>query len=237
MIALVLGGLALVVAITMLRWFAGADPKALVKGLRYFGAGVLLLAAVGLAAVDRVSLAMLAGSMAWGLFTGGHVWPGGWPYSHRPSGTTANNNTVSRVKTKWLDMELDHASGKMTGRVLEGDLAGDMAGDLEGHSKGTLARLFRAFEADDSESARLLEAYLDRRFGPDWRTSPEFAAPASSGMTREEAYAVLGLGAGVSQDEIRAAHRRLILQNHPDKGGSDYLAAKINEAKDVLLEG
>src|SRR5271167_4653811 len=118
MIALVLGGLALVVVIMMLRWFAGADPKALVKALRYFGAGVLLLGAVGLAALDRVSLAMLAGSMAWGLFTGGHVWPGGWPHFHRPSGAGSAANGNSHVKTKWLDMELDLASGKMTGRVL-----------------------------------------------------------------------------------------------------------------------
>jgi len=57
----------------------------------------------------------------------------------------------------------------------------------------------------------------------------------SSTMSREEALKVLGLGPGASQDDIREAHRRLILQNHPDRGGSDYLASKINEAKDVLL--
>jgi hypothetical protein len=79
MIDLVLGAVVLAIVITLLRLFSGADPKALMKALRYFGAAVLLLAAVGLAALDRVSLAMLAGSMAWGLFTGGHVWPGGWP--------------------------------------------------------------------------------------------------------------------------------------------------------------
>ena len=46
---------------------------------------------------------------------------------------------------------------------------------------------------------------------------------------------MLGLQEGASDDDIRAAHRKLILQTHPDKGGSDYLASKINEAKDVLL--
>jgi hypothetical protein len=235
MIDLVLGAVVLVIVITLLRLFSGADPKALMKALRYFGAGALLVAAVGLAALDRVSLAMLAGSMAWGLFTGGHVWPGGWPFPHRAPGTGGANSAASHVKTKWLDMELDHASGKMTGKVLEGGLSGDLAGDLEGHSKATLARLFRAVTADDPDSARLLETYLDRRFGPDWRSSPEFAASPRSGMTRAEAFAVLGLSDGASEDEIRAAHRRLILQNHPDKGGSDYLAAKINEAKDILL--
>jgi DnaJ family protein C protein 19 len=56
-------------------------------------------------------------------------------------------------------------------------------------------------------------------------------------MSRDEALKVLGLGTDAGEDDIRAAHRRLMLQNHPDKGGSDYLASKVNEAKDVLLGG
>jgi len=59
--------------------------------------------------------------------------------------------------------------------------------------------------------------------------------PTSASMSHGEALEVLGLQPGAGEDEIRAAHRRLILQNHPDKGGSDYLAAKVNQAKDVLL--
>jgi len=54
-------------------------------------------------------------------------------------------------------------------------------------------------------------------------------------MSRAEALKVLGLEEGATEEQIRAAHRRLILQIHPDKGGTSYLAAKINEAKDVLL--
>jgi hypothetical protein len=231
MIALALGAVVLTVAITLLRWFAGADTKALLKGLRYFGAAVLLIAAVGLAALDRVALASLAASMAWGLFTGGHVWPGGWPFPHRAPGPRQPDNMSSTVKTDWLDMNLSHLDGNLTGRVLKGDFAGDL-GDL---SKASLGLLFRHLKVADEASSRLLETYLDRRFGPEWRNAPEFAAPSRSGMTVAEAYAVLGLQAGASEGDIRTAHRRLIVQNHPDRGGSSYLAAKINEAKDVLL--
>jgi hypothetical protein len=233
--ALVLGGAALVVAITLLRWFAGADTKALMTASRYFGAALFLLAALGLAALDRVALAMLAGSMAWGLFTGGHAWPGGWPFPHPRNGPTPPDDTTSHVKTEWLDMELSHASGKMTGRVLQGEFAGE----LESFSKSVLGNLYPYLKARDAASVRLLEAYLDRRFGAAWRTSPEFSPPATrtqSGMSRQEAFAVLGLSPEASPDDIRAAYHRLIVQNHPDHGGSSYLAAKINEAKDVLLD-
>lgn len=185
--ALVLGGFALALAIFLLRRFAGADPKALVKGMRISGAGVLALVAIGLAALDRVALAGLVGSMAWGLFTGGHVWPGGWPHPGRHGASPGSSDTKSRVQTEWLDMELEHATGAMTGRVRKGDFQGD----LESLSCDCGLSLFRRLEGVDSASARLLEAYLDRRFGPRWRQSESSAEPVSGGMTRKEALAIL----------------------------------------------
>lgn len=71
--------------------------------------------------------------------------------------------------------------------------------------------------------------------GQSGRSGTNSAPPQSSAMSRAEAFKVLGLEQGANEQDIRAAHRRLIQQTHPDKGGTSYLAAKINEAKDVLL--
>jgi len=237
---LLLGALALIAILYLMRLFVGADPKSLMKGLRVTGAIALGLAAIGLAALDRVGLAMLAGSFAWAMFTGGRPWPGfGWgiPFPHFPhrSGARPRTNQTSQVRTAWLEMELDHESGAMRGRVLKGGNAGK---SLDSLSEGVLVLLYREIAAADAETARLLEAYLDRRFGGGWRKAQREEPRGDrrdSGMSREEALRVLGLKEGATADEVRAAHRKLMLQNHPDRGGSDYLAAKINEAKDVLL--
>lgn len=60
--------------------------------------------------------------------------------------------------------------------------------------------------------------------------------PTHSKMTTEEACSVLGIDANASKEEIIEAHRKLIQKIHPDRGGNDYLAAKINQAKDHLLK-
>jgi hypothetical protein len=198
--------------------------------LRYAGAVALGLAAIGLFLIERPAVGAFLASMAWGLFTGGHVWPGGWPNYRRRSASVGQS---SSVRTEWLEMELDHDSGEMRGTILKGAHAGQRLDQLD---RDALLAFFA--QADDPETRRLLEAWLDRTLGPDWRKTEQKSEPpprGTTGMSRAEALKVLGLGEGASEDDIRAAHRKLMAQNHPDRGGSDYLASKINEARDVLL--
>jgi DnaJ-domain-containing protein 1 len=126
----------------------------------------------------------------------------------------------------------------MTGTVLRGRFAGLR---LEELGRADLLALLRECRAEDEESARLVEAYLDRAH-PDWqedvagaRAGSAASSPSSGDVTVAEAYAILGLAAGATADQIRDAHRRLMKQLHPDHGGTDYLATKINRARDVLL--
>ena len=139
----------------------------------------------------------------------------------------------TEVHTAFVEAWIDHASGDVGGRVVKGRFAGrglDMLSDAE------LLEL-HAECAGDADSLRVLESYLDRRLGTDWRKAQAPPPPRGprTDMTREEALAILGLAAGATPEEIRAAHRRLIVRVHPDAGGSADLAARINRAKDVLL--
>lgn len=235
---ILLGVVALIAILLLIRAFVGADPKALVKAVRYVGAGALALLAIWLFATDRFAPGIFIASAAWGLFTRGHIWPGGWPNYNFPGRSRRSTGQTTSVRTEWLEMALDHDSGDMRGTVLKGAYAGRR---LDQIGKDALVAFYQQVGAGDPETARLLEAYLDRTFGTDWRTTAHDkhtnrgGDQPRTGMSRSEALKVLGLQEGVSDEDVRAAHRRLMLQNHPDKGGSDYIAAKINEAKDVLL--
>lgn len=149
----------------------------------------------------------------------------------------------STVRSPMLAMTLDHDSGEMDGEVLSGPLRGRALSSL---SQEEFLDLLQQCRASDTDSSRLLETYLDKRFGARWRaddpqrqqrtnTSGEESRDNAS-MSREEALAILGLEAGAEREEIIDAHRRLMQRNHPDRGGSTWLAARINEAKTVLLE-
>jgi DnaJ domain len=140
---------------------------------------------------------------------------------------------VSRVRSAFVEMELEHDSGAMRGTILSGKHVGQ---SLDALDVGTLTALLPEI---DEESRALLMAYLDRR-EPTWRENAQAGATAGPGswstgkMTEEEAYQILGLAPGASIDDIGRAHRTLMKKLHPDQGGSTYLAARVNEAKDVL---
>ena len=145
------------------------------------------------------------------------------------AGSGAGQSTVA---TSLLRMVLDHATGNMNGEVLGGTFAGRQLDDMD---RGELEKLLAECRGTDTDSARLLESYLQRRFGDsaDYQQTP----PSNSGgnMARAEALAVLGLNDDASDEDIVGAHRRLMQKLHPDRGGNDYLAAKLNQAKDCLL--
>jgi hypothetical protein len=145
----------------------------------------------------------------------------------------------SKVETHFIRMTLDHDSGEMNGRVLKGRYAGE---DLQSLSLEQLLELLALYNKQDEESAELLRAYLDRVHGDSWQQREQAQADTrasgfSGNMSRHEAYDILGLDDGASEEQIVEAHRRLMQKLHPDRGGSTFLAAKINQAKDLLLGG
>jgi hypothetical protein len=147
-------------------------------------------------------------------------------------GQAATGSGNSEVETSILKMTLDHGSGDLNGEVLQGEFSGRRLDDLD---QAELESLLAFCRSHDVDSARLLESYLERRFGETFAAGHTAAPDSGNSMTESEALAVLGLEAGASREDIIDAHRRLMQKLHPDRGGNDYLAAKINQAKDLLL--
>jgi hypothetical protein len=225
-----IGLLALALMLWLLKSFARADPRYLIKVGRTAGGIVALAGAAFMGARGQLGVAFPLGVTGLGLL--GFLPRGAlgfWPGGQKSPGQ------ASRVRSNFLDVTLDHDSGKMTGTIIAGRLKDTSLDQLEVSS---LVGLLGEF---DSESRDLLAAYLDRR-QPRWRDHAEQDAAAGRGgaarsgkMTEEEAYQILGLQPGATAEEIGRAHRGLMKKLHPDQGGSTYLAARVNEAKDVLL--
>jgi hypothetical protein len=220
-------GLALLGAVLLIaRWYSKAEPAQVAGALKISAVILAVAAAVYLLFVGRAALASLFPILAVALWK---AWPS-LAARWRAGAEGRRYGQASGVRTPWLAMRLDHASGRAEGEVLQGRFTGRALGSL------TLAEALalRGELAGDPQSLALLDAWLDRAH-PDWQAAAG-AAPASTGrMTREEAYQILGLAPGAGAEEIKAAHRRLMLKLHPDQGGSTWMAAKLNEAKDLLL--
>jgi hypothetical protein len=224
----VLGGFLLLVYL-----FVNADPARLARGLKVTGIVIAVAAVATLAISGRLAALLMPLAMLMPLL----IRVRSLLDRHRPPASSQ----TSTVATAFLRMTLDHDTGSMEGTILRGRFAGMRLDEL---GPAELLALLRECRAEDEEGARLLEAYLDR-VRPDWRdelageraggAGGGSARPGSGDMTVEEAYAILGLSPGADAEAIKEAHRRLMVKLHPDHGGSDYLATKINRARDVLL--
>ena len=219
------------------RLLLNADPKILAKTLRYLGFGICAAVALFFLLTGRFALGLPLAFAAFAILRRWALPKLGPRMSGGPATSTGRS---SNVETDYLRMTLDHDSGAMRGEVLQGTFAGR---DLSELNLEQLLDLLDECRRRDGEAAQLLEAYLDRTQSADWRQGAnghdgDYAGQAAQGqgsMTEEEAREVLGLDINPSPSEIREAHKRLMLKLHPDKGGSSYLAAKINQAKDLLL--
>jgi hypothetical protein len=226
---LIIGALVLLLALWALGKFSKADPKIAARVVKASGGLLALGAAVFLALRGQFAFAIPLGAAGLGLL--------GWlPFGPAGFGARTQKSTgqVSRVRSNFVEMELDHDTGAMRGRILAGRHQGVA---LEALDVKTLAQFLAEI---DEESRALLIAYLDRR-DPAWSEHAQGDAAAgrnaaSSGkMTEQEAYQLLGIEPGAAPEDISRAHRNLMKKLHPDQGGSTYLAARVNEAKEVLL--
>ncbi|WP_455376139.1 DnaJ domain-containing protein [Kaarinaea lacus] len=158
---------------------------------------------------------------------------------HQAGGAGAAQGQSSSVRSRFIHMTLNHDSGEVDGEILQGQFGGKKLHDL------SLQQLFTLLHEcqEDNESVALLVAYLDRQH-PDWREHADSASSSESknasqdsgSMSVDEAFEILGLEKDATKVEIKEAHRKLISKLHPDHGGSTYLSAKINLAKDILLK-
>ena len=224
------------------RWFAGAEPAVLVKVLKRLVFGVVLGVIVFLAVTGQLRWALFAlpALLPW-FFRLRGVARAAKNFSRMASGSSAPTGQTSEVQTRFLRLSLDHDTGEMTGEVVAGAYRGRQ---IEEMGPDELIELLSECMGEDEQSAQVVEAYLDRVHA-DWRNSASASASAGAGggklasangsMSREEAYQVLGLEKGAGTEQIKEAYHRLMAGTHPDRGGSTYLAAKINQAKDLLL--
>jgi len=242
----------LIIAALVLVWlaFVGGylrfDRERLVEQVTRLSGGALMIVAVFLALIGREMAAAataLVGLTIMGAATDA-ISNLGYRFGRRARETLRSlglgsmlGANQSAVRSAFIEVIVDAKTGVTGGQVLRGGSRGRLLNQM---SLAELAALRREITGD-RDSRLLLDAYLDRR-QPRWREDLQFdrdagqGGPARSGnMTEQEAHQVLGLKPGAGQAEIREAHRRLIKAVHPDVGGSAFLAAKINEAKDRLI--
>ena len=227
---LILGLVIVVGGWYLIKSFANAQP-AQVRGLiRKLGGLAVIGLGVFMMLKGEISVAVPMFMLGLGLMGQQAMFPNGMPWQRKTPGQ------ASKVSTSIIAMQLDHDTGRMEGEVLAGTYKGRKLSSL---TLPEAQALHTQCAAAADQSRALFEAWIERTH-PEWRAQwnsgeGRAATTSSPKLTRAEALAILGLKEGASADDIRAAHRRLMKTAHPDIGGSDYLAAKVNEAKDFLL--
>jgi len=232
-------GIALLVGTLLIsRWYVKAPPSALLKMFKWV---VIVLAIV------IITFFLTVGPKLWALWALPVLLP--WIMRARAAARLAKNwsrmssnnqkvrpdpEQMSEVETDFLRMYLDHQTGEMNGEVTQGNLAGKTLRNLP---LSDLLKLLSEIDAD-VQSVQVLTAYLNRYHNDEWQQNSNGSkggGDTGESMTLEEAYKILGLETDASEDSIKEAHHKLMNKNHPDHGGSNFLATKINQAKDLLL--
>jgi hypothetical protein len=232
-----IGAAGLVLLFIGLRWFTRADPATVATALKITAivlavAGVVLLVLVG-----RIGFVLMLAGVLVPLFMR-------WRNARRLAGMGTGRapdptqGGSSHVDTAYFAMTLDHESGALDGEVRKGPQRGQLLSALD--LPALLALLSQC--SDDTASQQVLGAYLDRHH-EGWRETAASGADghaaygggAQAALTRDEAFRILGLDPDADAAAIKAAHHRLMKKFHPDQGGSAWFAARINEARDLLL--
>jgi hypothetical protein len=138
------------------------------------------------------------------------------------------------LETPNLRMRFELMRRSAEGTVLAGEHEGKKLSEL---SQEQVIQLFEQWCQSDPDAAKLTQLWLDMHYGPSWRQDSRTEPPKAStkSMSAHEARLVLGVEENDDEATIRQAYKRLMQLNHPDKGGSSYLASKINQAKETLL--
>jgi DnaJ domain len=232
----VIGLILLLLLLTAIKQFARMDAASAARLVRHGGGVLGMIGALMLLLRGRIGLAAMLANMV-ANFAGWRA-PGAGFTAFRDLGSGPASGRVTTARSAMVEMRLDHDTGAMTGLILAGVYAGRA---LETLSRPELVRFRAELERDDPDGVTLLEAYLDRRFAG-WREAEQGerqargSERAGGAMSRREAYRILGLAEGASDAEIIRAHRALMKKFHPDHGGSTALAARVNQAKDVLIQ-
>jgi hypothetical protein len=223
------------------RWFVSARPADVFRTLRWVAGGIVVFGLIAIAVSGRWNLLWALSFPAFPLLMRWRAIRSMQKNARGPS-----SGQASEIDTRFLRMSLDHDTGDMDGTVREGAFSGRTLLDMK---LGELIELWRECAQKDDQSRIVLESYLDRA-QPEWRDVVGEAATGESegrtgnpdspwtrdGMSADEAREILGVTPDASEADIEAAYRREMKRVHPDQGGSDWMAAKVNQAKDVLLK-